>query len=62
MAPVVLTRVPETTQAGVATGRSIDLIHHRMDQPQSFGDFAHGTYTASKAQIMSKFISVMYLH
>jgi len=40
-------RVPETTagkKAGVATGRSIDLIHH-SNQPQSFGDFAHGNYT-----------------
>ena len=46
-------RVPETTagvKAGVATGRSIDLIHH-SNQPQSFGDFAHGHYTAVVHQV-----------
>jgi len=58
-------RVPETTagaKAGVATGRSIDLIHHQMDQPQSFGDFlAHGTTPATPAGNQVNFLLLLLL-
>jgi len=46
--------LPETTAgavAGVATGRSIDLIHHQTDQPQSFGDFGHGSQPTAVHQV-----------
>ena len=44
---------PEATTVTVATGRLIDLIHHHqnLNQPQSFGDFAHGHYTAVVHQV-----------
>jgi len=35
-------RVPEANAP--ETQPEIDLIHHQMNQPQSFGDFAHGNY------------------
>ena len=42
--------VPEA-KAPESQPEEIDLIHHQMDQPQSFGDFAHGHYTAVVHQV-----------
>jgi len=36
-------RVPEAN-APETQPEEIDLVHHQMDQPQSFGDFGHGYY------------------
>jgi len=45
--PVDVQHVSSGRETLLQSQPEIDLIHHQMDQPQSFGDFAHGTYTGN---------------
>jgi len=50
MLPCELPEATASVATGIATGRL--MIHHQnLNQPQSFGDFAHGHYTAVVHQV-----------